>query len=123
MDDLRDLYQETILDHNRSPRNFGSLENPNRSAEGDNPICGDRLLYGLGEILIYGPLKDNLGMSRIRVAYTAGEALGPETFSFYRSLGINIKQVYGMTEATVFVTGQSDGDVRNDTVGRPLPAL
>jgi long-chain acyl-CoA synthetase len=94
-----------------------------RIMDGRTVGIGDRLLYGLGEILIYGPLKDNLGMSRIRVAYTAGEALGPETFSFYRSLGINIKQVYGMTEATVFVTGQSDGDVRNDTVGGALPGV
>jgi long-chain acyl-CoA synthetase len=94
-----------------------------RIMDGQTVGIGDRLLYGLGEILIYGPLKDNLGMSRIRVAYTAGEALGPETFSFYRSLGINIKQVYGMTEATVFVTGQSDGDVRNDTVGGALPGV
>ena len=94
-----------------------------RIMDGRTVGIGDRLLYGLGEILIYGPLKDNLGMSKIRVAYTAGEALGPEIFSFYRSLGVNIKQVYGMTEATVFVTGQSDGDVRNDTVGGALPGV
>ena len=70
---------------------------------------GDRLLYVLGSLLVYGPLKDNLGFSRIRVAYTAGEAIGPEIFAFYRSLGVNIKQIYGMTEATALVCGQRDG--------------
>ena len=81
----------------------------------------DRLLYGLGELLIYGPLKNTLGMSRIRVAYTAGEAIGPELFDFYRSLGINLKQLYGQTEAAVFVTMQSDGEVRSETVGAAFP--
>ena len=61
----------------------------------------DALLYRLGHVLVYGPLKDNLGFSRIRLAYTAGEAIGSEIFTFYRSLGINIKQLYGMTEASV----------------------
>ena len=77
----------------------------------------DRLLYGGGELLIFGPLKNTLGMSRIRVAYTAGEAIGPELFDFYRSLGINLKQLYGQTEAAVFVTMQLDGEVRSETVG------
>jgi long-chain acyl-CoA synthetase len=77
----------------------------------------DRLLYGVGELLIFGPLKNTLGMSRIRVAYTAGEAIGPELFDFYRSLGINLKQLYGQTEAAVFVTMQRDGEVRSETVG------
>ena len=77
----------------------------------------DRLLYGVGELLIFGPLKNTLGMSRIRVAYTAGEAIGPELFDFYRSLGINLKQLYGQTEAAVFVTMQLDGEVRSETVG------
>ena len=81
----------------------------------------NRSLYGLGELLIYGPLKNTLGMSRIRVAYTAGEAIGPELFDFYRSLGINLKQLYGQTEAAVFVTMQSDGEVRSETVGAAFP--
>ena len=78
---------------------------------------GDRLLYAMGNLLVYGPLRNTLGMSRIRVAYTAGEAIGPDIFRFYRSLGINLKQLYGMTESSVFVTVQPDGDVRGDTVG------
>lgn len=83
----------------------------------------DRLRYGLGNILIYGPLKNTLGFSRIRVGYTAGEAIGPEIFSFYRSLGINLKQLYGQTEASVFITQQPDGQVRADTVGVPSPGV
>jgi long-chain acyl-CoA synthetase len=83
----------------------------------------DRLLYPLGRLLVYGPLRDNLGMSRIRVAYTAGEAIGPELFEFYRSLGINVKQLYGMTESSALICIQQDGDVKLDTVGPPLPGV
>ena len=82
-----------------------------------------RLLYPIGQLLVYGPLRDNLGMRRVRRAYTAGEAIGPEIFLFFRSLGINVKQLYGMTEASVFVTIQKDGDVRLDTVGTPVPEV
>ena len=82
-----------------------------------------RLVYPLGRILVYGPLRDNLGMRRIRVAYTAGEAIGPEIFVFFRALGINVKQLYGMTESSVFVAVQKDGDVRLDTVGTPMPEV
>ena len=80
----------------------------------------DRLQYALGQLLIYGPLKNVLGMSRIRVAYTGGEAIGPDLFDFYRSLGINLKQLYGMTETCVTVCMQQSGDVKLDTVGRPM---
>lgn len=83
----------------------------------------DRLRYALGDLLVYGPLKNTLGYSRIRVGYTAGEAIGPEIFDFYRSLGINLKQLYGQTEASVFITQQPDGQVRSDTVGVPSPGV
>jgi long-chain acyl-CoA synthetase len=83
----------------------------------------DRLRYALGELLIYGPLKNVLGMSRIRVAYTGGEAIGPDLFDFYRSIGINLKQLYGMTETCVTVCMQASGDVRLDTVGKPMPGV
>jgi long-chain acyl-CoA synthetase len=79
----------------------------------------DSLLYKLGNILVYGPLKDVLGLRRTRLAYTAGEAIGPEIFDFYRSLGINIKQLYGQTECMVFICVQPDGEVFADTVGTP----
>jgi len=82
-----------------------------------------RLLYPLGRALVYGPLRDNLGMRRVRRAYTAGEAIGPEIFVFFRALGINVKQLYGMTEASVFVTIQRDGDVRLDSVGTAIPGV
>jgi long-chain acyl-CoA synthetase len=82
-----------------------------------------RLLYPLGTLLVYGPLRDNLGLRRVRRAYTAGEAIGPEIFVFFRALGINVKQLYGMTEASVFITIQQDGDVRLDTVGTPIPGV
>jgi long-chain acyl-CoA synthetase len=83
----------------------------------------DRMKYWLGDILVYGPLKNTLGFSRVRVGYTAGEAIGPELFDFYRSLGINLKQLYGQTEATVFITQQPDGEVRSDTVGVASPGV
>jgi long-chain acyl-CoA synthetase len=78
-----------------------------------------RLLYGLGDLLVYAPLRNRMGLSRTRVAYTAGEAIGPELFRFYRSIGINLKQLYGQTEASVYITLQPDGEVYSDTVGKP----
>ena len=83
----------------------------------------DRLKYSLGEFMVYGPLKNTLGFSNVRIGYTAGEAIGPEIFDFYRSLGINLKQLYGQTEASVFITQQPDGEVRSDTVGIPSPGV
>ncbi|MDZ7840180.1 MAG: AMP-binding protein [Gammaproteobacteria bacterium] len=83
----------------------------------------DRIKYAVGYILVYGPLKDTMGMGRVRLAYTAGEAIGPDIFDFYRSLGINIKQLYGQTEAAVNITLQPDGEVYPDTVGRPAPEV
>lgn len=80
----------------------------------------DGLLYRLGNLLVYGPLKNTLGMSRVRVAYTAGEAVGPEIFNFFRALGVNMKQLYGQTEASVFVTIHPNGEVYSDTVGKPV---
>ncbi|HEY7364053.1 MAG TPA: AMP-binding protein [Methylomirabilota bacterium] len=90
---------------------------------GQRPSPWRRLLYPLGHLLVYGPLRDNLGLRRVRRAYTAGEAIGPEIFVFFRALGINMKQLYGMTEASVFITIQRDGDVRLDTVGTPIPGV
>ena len=92
-----------------------------RILDGESVSVGDRLLYTLGRLLVYGPLKDTLGFTRIRMAYTAGESISPELFDFYRSLGINLKQLYGQTEAAVLVTIQPDGEVRSDSVGVPAP--
>ena len=88
------------------------------------PVSGlDRLKYAVGNFLVYSPLKNALGLSRVRIGYTAGEAIGPEIFEFYRSLGINLKQLYGQTEASVYVTIQPDGEVRPDTVGVAAPGV
>ena len=83
----------------------------------------DRLAYGLGNALVYGPLRNTLGMSRVRVAYTAGEAIGPDLFTFYRSIGINLKQLYGSTETAVFVCLQPDHEAKADTVGVPIDGV
>jgi len=95
-------YGEAILDHRPVP-------------------LGGRLLYWLGELLVYGPLKNVLGFSRVRTAYTAGEAIGPDLFAFYRSIGLNFKQLYGQTEAFLYVTAQPDGAIFSDTVGPACP--
>jgi long-chain acyl-CoA synthetase len=84
------------------------------------PISG-RLLYAIGRILVYEPLKNVLGLSRVRVAYTAGEAIGPDLFVFFRSIGLNLKQLYGQTEAFLYVTCQPDGEIFADTVGPAAP--
>jgi len=82
-----------------------------------------KILYQIGRFLVYAPLTDNLGMRNVRVAYTAGEAIGPEIFEFFRSLGVNLKQLYGMTESSALVSIQEDGDIDPETVGTPLPGV
>lgn len=91
--------------------------------EGKPVSFADRLLYGLGDLLVYGPLKNVLGLSRLRLAYTAGEAIGPDIFDFFRALGINLKQLYGQTESTVYLCLHTDTDVKADTVGPPGPGI
>ena len=91
--------------------------------DGKPVALSDRLQYLVGNALIYGPLRNVLGMSRIRVAYTAGAAIGPDLFRFYRSIGINLKQFYGSTETCAYVCLQPDGGVRFDTVGNPAPGV
>jgi long-chain acyl-CoA synthetase len=83
----------------------------------------DRLLYAAGNFMVYGPLRNSLGFNRVRVAYTAGEAIGPDLFTFYRSIGINLKQLYGSTETAVFVCLQPDNQARADTVGIPIDGV
>jgi long-chain acyl-CoA synthetase len=78
---------------------------------------GDCLISALCEILIYGLLRDVLGMSRVRVAFTAGDAIAPALVTFFRALGVNLKQLYGSTETGFFVAMQRDGQVKPDTVG------
>jgi long-chain acyl-CoA synthetase len=94
-----------------------------RLLDGQPVAALDRLLYAIGGLLVYAPLKNTLGMSRVRVAYTAGEAIGPDLFVFYRSLGINLKQLYGSTETSVMVCVQPNGEVKPDTVGPPMKGV
>ena len=94
-----------------------------RILEGKSVNLYDRLMYAIGNILVYAPLRNRLGLSRLRVGYTAGEAIGPEIFSFYRSIGVNLKQLYGQTEASVYITMQPDGEIYPDTVGKPAPEV
>jgi long-chain acyl-CoA synthetase len=111
--------KKTIFDHYMAlARRVGP-----KLLDGKPVSMGDRIGYAIGNVLVYGPLKNTLGMSRVRVGYTAGEAIGPEIFDFYRSLGINLKQLYGQTEASVFITQQPDHEVRPDTVGVPSPGV
>ena len=91
--------------------------------DGESIGLWGNLLYALGDLLVYGPLRNNLGFSRVRVGYTAGEAIGPDLFSFYRSIGINLKQLYGSTETAVFVCLQPDNQARADTVGVPCAGV
>ncbi len=89
--------------------------------DGEKVPLTARLLYAIGDFLVYGPLKNQYGLSRIRVGYTAGEAIGPEIFRFYRGIGLNLKQLYGQTEASVYITAQPDGEIHPDTVGTASP--
>ncbi len=91
--------------------------------DGRDVALVDKLKYALGNLFVYGPLRNNLGLSRVRVAYTAGEAIGPDLFSFYRSIGINLKQLYGSTETAVFVCLQPDNEAHADTVGVPVAGV
>ncbi|WLI91860.1 AMP-binding protein [Massilia sp. R2A-15] len=91
--------------------------------DGKPVSASDRLQYAIGRVLVYGPLKNVLGLSRVRVAYTAGAAIGPDLFRFYRSIGVNLKQLYGSTETCAYVCLQPDGNIKFDSVGLPAPGV
>ncbi|WP_028103332.1 AMP-dependent synthetase/ligase [Pseudoduganella violaceinigra] len=91
--------------------------------DGKQVSLGDRISYAIGNVLVYGPLRNVLGMSRIRVAYTAGAAIGPDLFRFYRSIGVNLKQFYGSTETCAYICLQPDGEIKFDSVGKPAPGV
>ena len=96
---------------------------PARGRDGQHVSLVDRLHYALGNWVIYGPLRNTLGLSRVRLAYTAGEAIGPDLFSFFRAIGVNLKQLYGSTETAVFVCLQPDHQAKADTVGVPIDGV
>ncbi|MEP6607524.1 MAG: AMP-binding protein [Burkholderiaceae bacterium] len=118
MEDAAALKRRMFHYFMRVARNVGG-----RLLDGEPVGSADRLVYFLGNWLVYAPLRNSLGMSRVRVAYTAGEAIGPDLFTFYRSLGINLKQLYGSTETSVFVCVQENGGVKADTVGPPVKGV
>lgn len=118
MEDAGSLKKRTFRFFLGVARRYGE-----KRLNGEPVPLGGRLLYGLGEILVYGPLKNVLGFSKIKTAYTAGEAIGPELFAFYRGLGLNLKQLYGQTEAFLYVTCQPDRQIRTDTVGPAAPGV
>jgi long-chain acyl-CoA synthetase len=91
--------------------------------DGKPVAVADRIRYAAGHVLVYGPLKNVLGLSRVRVAYTAGAAIGPDLFRFYRSIGVNLKQLYGSTETCAYVCLQPDGNIKFDSVGLPAPGV
>jgi long-chain acyl-CoA synthetase len=91
------------------------------AGEGRRPSLAMRLRLALGDFLVYAPVRDQLGLRRARWVYTGGAPLGPDTFRFFRSFGINIKQVWGSTELSGLASLQPDGEVDPGTVGRPMP--
>jgi long-chain acyl-CoA synthetase len=91
--------------------------------EGRTPTRAQRLLRPLGEWLVYGPIKDQLGLTRLRCAFTGGEAIGEDTFVFYRALGVGLRQLYGQTESSAFNAMHEHGEVQLHTVGKPLPGV
>ena len=92
-------------------------------SEGKAVPLGLRLQLALGEFFVYGPVRDQLGLRRARWAYTGGAPLGPDTFRFFRSIGVNLKQVYGATELTGLVSLQPDTEANPTTAGRPCPGI
>ncbi|MGZ5235176.1 MAG: AMP-dependent synthetase/ligase [Caldimonas sp.] len=100
-----------------------ALASERTKLEGGTPTPWQRLLRPLGELLVYGPIKDQLGLTRLRYAFTGGEAIGEDTFVFYRALGVRLRQLYGQTESCAFNAMQDEGEVRLHTVGRPLPGV
>ena len=87
---------------------------------GGTPNLGERLFDALGNVLVYAPLRDHLGLGRAERAFTGGEALGEDTFLFFRALGIRLKQFYGQTETCALTAAQTEGQVKLHTVGRPM---
>lgn len=83
----------------------------------------ERMGLALGEIFVYGPVRDQLGVRNARWCYTGGAPLGPDTYRFFRSFGINLKQIYGATEATAMIACQADAEANPNTVGRPMPRV
>ena len=94
-----------------------------KRSDGKGLSLGERLGLAVGEVLVYGPVRDQLGLRKARWCYTGGAPLGPDTYRFFRSFGINLKQVYGATEASALISCQADAEANPNTVGRPIPRI
>ena len=94
-----------------------------KRSDGKSLSLADRLGLALGEFFVYGPVRDQLGLRRARWCYTGGAPLGPDTYRFFRSFGINLKQVYGATEASALIACQAHAEGNPNTVGRPIPRV
>jgi long-chain acyl-CoA synthetase len=92
-------------------------------SEGKSVPGGLRLVTALGEFFVYGPVRDQLGLRKAKWALTGGAPLGPDTFRFFRSIGVNLKQVYGSTETSGLVSLQPDTEANPTTAGRPVPGM
>ena len=92
-------------------------------ADGKPLSAGLRLATALGEFLVYAPVRDQLGLRQAKWALTGGAPLGPDTFRFFRSIGVNLKQVYGSTETSGLVSLQPDTEANPTTAGRPVPGI
>jgi long-chain acyl-CoA synthetase len=91
--------------------------------EGGKPTAFERLVHAVGDLLVYGPVRDFLGLSRAARAFTGGEAIGEDTFLFFRALGVKLKQFYGQTETCALTAAQTEGHVKLHTVGPPMPGV
>jgi long-chain acyl-CoA synthetase len=100
-----------------------AIEMERRTLAGKQPSLGDRISYAIGNFMVYGPIKDFLGLSRAERAFTGGEAMGDETFLFFRALGIKLKQFYGQTETCALSAAQVEGSVKLHTVGPAMPGV
>src|SRR5260370_24147769 len=94
-----------------------------KRTDGKSLSLAERLGLAAGELFVYGPVRDQLGLRNARWFYTGGEPLGPATYRSFRSFGINLKQVYGATEASALISCQADAEANPNTVGKPMPRM
>ena len=100
-----------------------AVELERRRLNGEEPNTAERIWRALGEVLVYGPIKDQLGLARVERPYTAGEAIGEDVFLYFRALGLDLRQFYGQTENCALAAAQDPGSIKLHTVGKPFPGV
>jgi long-chain acyl-CoA synthetase len=100
-----------------------AMQAARRTLRGESPTLADRVRCAVGEPLVFAALRDQLGLRRIRVAITGGAPIAPEVLEFFRGIGVNLTQLYGMTECSTPATVQPASQVKPDTVGPPIPGV